>query len=160
MKDNQNQQPEWGYVNGPSPPGPPSQAPPNSGWKQPPPPNNYQPGPYPPNAQQYGQQYGQQSGPAAYYPERSSYYYPVEHKLPKGMSIASLVLGLLSLLLAPFITGPLAAILGGIAIGRCNRGEATGKGMAVAGVILGIVGVIGWIVLLAALGPEMELELE
>ena len=161
MNGNQDQQPEWGYIKSPTPPAPPQQGNPNGQWNQTPPPAppwqgqpnsqwpqappspNYQPGPYPPQ-QQYGQP-----------PQQSSYYYPVAGSLPKGMSIASLVLGLLSLLLAPFITGVLAAILGGIAIGRCNRDEAGGKGMAIAGVILGIIGIVGWVILLAALGPDM-----
>jgi hypothetical protein len=60
-----------------------------------------------------------------------------------GKAIASLVLGLLSLLFC-LLTGIPAIILGALAISSINRsrGELTGKGMAVAGICLGGVSVL------------------
>ena len=151
-------QPEWGYISTTNvnqqtiPPqtaipqqpyyaGPPQQAPYPQGPTSPPTYQGFRP------EEQYQQQ-------AAAYPG----YDPcaVSYSLPKGMSIASLVLGITSIFIAAFITGTLAIILGGIAIGRCNRGEAGGKGMAVAGLILGIIGEILMIIVLSTMGiPEI-----
>ena len=68
-----------------------------------------------------------------------------EYELPKGLAIWALVLGLLSLLCCGLCSIP-AIICGAIAIGRANRGEAGGKGMAIAGLVLGIVGVAAIII--------------
>ena len=62
-----------------------------------------------------------------------------------GMGTAALVLGILSFLCG-WILGLLAIIFGAIGIARANRGEATNKGMAVAGLILGIVFFSGWVI--------------
>jgi hypothetical protein len=62
------------------------------------------------------------------------------------MATASLVLGILGLFLP--ILGVLALIFGGIGISKANQG-ATGKGLAIAGLVLGI---IGTLVLLYMLG--------
>lgn len=58
-----------------------------------------------------------------------------------GFAIASLVLGIVWLW---FLGSVLAVIFGAIAIAQINRsqGAQTGKGMAVAGVVLGIIGVV------------------
>ena len=56
------------------------------------------------------------------------------------IAIASLVLGICSLTLiccGGFVIGIPAVICGVIAIKQANRGEASGKGMAIAGVITG-----------------------
>ena len=58
----------------------------------------------------------------------------------QGLAIASLVLGICSLTLVccgGFLIGIPAVICGVIAIKKANRGEATGKGMAIAGVTTG-----------------------
>jgi Domain of unknown function (DUF4190) len=65
-----------------------------------------------------------------------------------GLAVASLVCGLVGLLLANVILGPLAIIFGSVAYSRANRG-AEHKGMAVAGVILGIVDLVLFAVILA-----------
>ena len=149
MNHDSREQPEWGYIKAPTPQ--PQQYPPSDNqWSQAPPPGDYPQAPQPPYTQA-PQQYGQNAG----YPEYSPYSYPVQHSLPKGMSIWSLVLGIISLLFVPFLTGTVAVILGGIAIGRCNRGEASGKGMAVAGLVMGIIGIVGWVILLVAVGSQM-----
>lgn len=65
-----------------------------------------------------------------------------------GMATASLVLGILGFFLP--ILSILALIFGGIGISKANQG-ATGKGLAIAGLVLGIVGTL---VLLYVLGES------
>ena len=59
--------------------------------------------------------------------------------------VASLVLGVLSILFAAlgylaFVAGATAVVFGIIGIRRANRGMVSGRGLAVAGVVLGAVG--------------------
>lgn len=77
-------------------------------------------------------------------------------RLPKvdGLAIASLVLGIVW---AYWIGSILAVIFGAVAIKRINesQGWRTGKGMATAGLVLGLVGVATLIlVILAAAGSS------
>lgn len=70
-----------------------------------------------------------------------------------GKSIASMVLGILNLLLVfmPYISvilGILAIILSAISFKEIRRHGDTGKGMAVAGLVCGIVGTIFGIIIL------------
>lgn len=89
-----------------------------------------QPGQYPPPG--YGQPYGQQGGPQG--PQKN------------GLGIAALVLGILSLFSWFFLIGGLfgliAIILGIIALGRVKRGEANNKGMSLAGIVTGALGLL------------------
>ncbi|MBV9013093.1 MAG: DUF4190 domain-containing protein [Pseudonocardiales bacterium] len=72
-----------------------------------------------------------------------------------GFGVAALVLGLLALLVSwtvigGIILGALALIFGLLGQARAKRGEATNGGMSIAGVVLGIIGLliaIGLIVL-------------
>ena len=48
-----------------------------------------------------------------------------------------------------FVLGLLATVFGGVGLGKANRGEATNKGMAVAGLVLGIITMAVWPVLIA-----------
>jgi hypothetical protein len=62
-----------------------------------------------------------------------------------GLAVASLILGILSIVSFCFWflaipLGVVAAILGWVARGQVRRGEASGDGMAKAGLILGIIG--------------------
>ena len=66
-----------------------------------------------------------------------------------GFAIAALVCGIVGLFIANFILGPLAIIFGGIGLSRANRG-ARGRGMALAGIILGVIAIVLFIILLAA----------
>ena len=59
-----------------------------------------------------------------------------------GPAIASLVLGILGCI--PYITGLLAILFGIIGLRRSGDPYASGKGMAVAGLVLGIVSVVLW----------------
>src|SRR3954447_25965195 len=58
-----------------------------------------------------------------------------------GMAVASLVCGVLFCI--PVITGLLAILFGILGIRKASSGRAGGKGMAIAGLLLGIVGLGG-----------------
>jgi hypothetical protein len=64
-----------------------------------------------------------------------------------GLAIASLVCGILGLFFMNIILGPVAIVLGFVA--RRQAGAKNGAGMAKAGIVLGIVDVVLWLVLLA-----------
>lgn len=66
------------------------------------------------------------------------------------MGIAGLVLGIISLLLFGFILGILAIIFSSIGIQRANNGQATNKTMAIWGLVLGIIGFVGWMIFILA----------
>ena len=63
-----------------------------------------------------------------------------------GMAIAGFITGLVSLFLFGIILGPLGIIFSAIALKRIKRNpeKRKGRGLAIAGLILGICGVIGW----------------
>lgn len=69
-----------------------------------------------------------------------------------GLGTAALVLGIIGVVLCwiPF-TGwalnILAVIFGGVGMGRAKRGEATNKSSALAGLVLGAIGLAVWIVI-------------
>ena len=102
--------------------------------------------------QQYGQQqYGQQQayGQPAY--GQPAYGQPAFGQAPSGqarngLGVAALVLGILAALTGFFVIGGLfgvvAIVLGFLGRGRAKRGEATNGGMALAGIILGVIGVL------------------
>jgi hypothetical protein len=76
---------------------------------------------------------------------------PMGAQLPKGLSVASMVLGIVAVALfcLPFVNlvcGVLAAILGGVATKKIKAGEMGGKGMATTGLVLGII-VCAWFTL-------------
>lgn len=86
--------------------------------------------------QPYGQQpYGQQ--PYGHDPGR---------RPRNGFGIAALVLGILAVLSGFLFVGALfgiaAIVLGVLGRGRAKRGEATNGGMALAGIVLGVVGIL------------------
>lgn len=68
---------------------------------------------------------------------------------PRGLAIASLVTGIVSLFVAGIPLGILAIVFGAIAAGKLEKGD--GRGMAIAGLVLGIIGVLGALIFLAAL---------
>ena len=77
-----------------------------------------------------------------------------------GMAVASLICGIMSIVLAFFVClwflavplGLVAVILAIIARGKIARGEAGGAGLAKGGLITGIIGIILSIVIRAAIG--------
>jgi hypothetical protein len=58
------------------------------------------------------------------------------------MAIGSLICGILGCI--PVITSLLAVILGILGIKKSKQPNTGGKGLAIAGIILGIIGIIGW----------------
>lgn len=63
-----------------------------------------------------------------------------------GLGIAGMILGIASLFVAGLILGLLAVIFSMIALGRIKKNPDTrkGKGFAIAGLVLGGIGMIGW----------------
>jgi hypothetical protein len=107
-----------------APPSPPPAPPPAQGYA--PPPQGYAQAPAPFPQQSYGQ------------PSAQGHV---------GMAITSFVLSLVGLIacLGGILLGLLAIIFGGVAISASNRtGDRRGRGLAVAGLIIGIFDVICW----------------
>lgn len=82
--------------------------------------------------------------------------YPMGVAPRNGMGTAALVLGIIAVVLSVtvwggVILGILAIIFGSVGMGRARRGEATNRGSAMAGLILGIVA-IALLVLLVIVG--------
>lgn len=79
-------------------------------------------------------------------PPQERYRVPTPSPLPSGQAIAGFALSLGGLVTAAFVvTVPLAVIgvvISAIALSRCRRGVASGRGYAIAGLVLGILGVI------------------
>ena len=66
-----------------------------------------------------------------------------------GYAIASLVSGLVGLVTCcAFVPSILEVVFGGIALPSIQRGEARGRGLAIAGIVLGVIGLIAGIVVL------------
>jgi hypothetical protein len=75
-----------------------------------------------------------------------------------SLAVASLVLGIISWLLCPFVGGVLAVIFGHVARGQIRRTGEGGAGMAMAGLVLGyvhlavaVLATIIWILILGGL---------
>lgn len=103
------------------------------------PPGPYQPGPYPSGAYQGGYP----PPPMPY----GDYYQSAPAALKNGLGIAALVIAIIALLgsfsiIGGILGGIVAVILGVIGRGRAKRGEANNAGVALAGVILGVISII------------------
>jgi hypothetical protein len=72
---------------------------------------------------------------------RSDYVTPQPRT--NGYAIASLIFGVL--LCIPFITSILAVLFGAMGISKAKKARADGKGMAIAGLILGLLGLGLWL---------------
>ena len=110
-------------------------------------------GSYPPVSQPYppGPQFGGTPPP---WPQPYSGFPPSPPRRRNGLAIASLVLGIVALLLSwvpglGVVLGIFAVVTGVQARGRVKRGEADNKGAPVAGLVLAIVAIIISGVLLA-----------
>jgi hypothetical protein len=115
------------------------------------------PPPYPGAPGGYPQQYSQQYPPPPY-PPGAGYYpppppmpygaYPAPPTGPKnGLGIAALVTAIVSLpaalsIFGGFLLGIVAIVLGFVGYRRAKRGEATNGGIAIAGIALGVLGII------------------
>ncbi|HEY8752053.1 MAG TPA: DUF4190 domain-containing protein [Arthrobacter sp.] len=127
----------------------PPQFVPSQGSSVPPPPlydqNPYGAGQYSPPGDQYGAPYSQPPSP---YGQQSPYGQPAYGQAyygmpaePKGLSIASMVCGIASVLLGWFMIPQIAAIITGhLALRR----EPTGKGMSITGLVLGYLCLLGY----------------
>ncbi len=147
--DWQPQPPPYGAPPGwtpPPPPPPPYAAPP--GWTPPPPPPSpygappgWQPPPYagPPA-------YGTPPGgyPAYGYPP-AGYYQP---QTTNGFSIAALICSIV-LGWVPFLGGVLGVTFGLIGLRQCKRTGQRGRGLAIAGIVIGAVAIALWILFFA-----------
>jgi hypothetical protein len=76
--------------------------------------------------------------------------------LPTGLAVASLVLGILglagSVLVIGGLLGLVALILGIVALGKIKRGEAGGRGMALGGIITGILAMLVTLLIIVTVG--------
>ncbi len=108
------------------------------------PPGSYNPGPYPPGPY-----------PGAYPPAPYGDYYQGPPPAPKnGLGVAALVVAIIALIgsfsvVGGILLGIVAVILGFIARGRAKSGEATNGGVALAGIILGVVSIIAGLAFIA-----------
>ena len=107
-------------------------------------PDSYGPGPYPPGPY-----------PGAYPPAPYGDYYQGPPPAPKnGLGVAALVVAIIALIgsfsvVGGILLGIVAVILGFIARGRAKSGEATNGGVALAGIILGVVSIIAGLAFIA-----------
>lgn len=86
--------------------------------------------------------------------------YPGYPQPSNGLGVAAFVLGLLSVVACFTVFGPIvfgipAVVLGALARGKASRGEATNGGLALAGLICGVVGIVmgAALTLLLVFGP-------
>ncbi|MCF4120688.1 DUF4190 domain-containing protein [Antribacter sp. KLBMP9083] len=67
--------------------------------------------------------------------------YPTQQPSTDGLAIAALVTGILSLGIIPII-------LGALALSRIKKSGQSGRGMAIAGIVLGALGIFAWVALI------------
>ena len=73
-------------------------------------------------------------------------------KPAEGFGVASMVLGIVSLFVFGIPAGTLAVIFGGIALSRVRKDPSLrGRGMAIAGLVCGIIGIVGALYIVAIL---------
>ena len=103
-----------------------------------PPQQGAQPGGYPPPPPQYGAYPGGYPPPAAASPQN-------------GLGVASLVVAIVALfsVVGGIVLGVVAIILGFLGRGRVKRGEADNGGIAIAGIVLGLLSIVESIVVIA-----------
>jgi uncharacterized membrane protein len=118
-----------------------SQFPPNPNQG---PPGNYPQGNYPPGG-----------FPPPIQPYASGMYLPPMQPRTSGAAITSLVLGLL--FCVPFVTGLGAVLAGLIGLSTTRKPNVSGKGLAIAGLILGLLSVVGWGVIAGLFGAAWKL---
>ncbi|CRK59787.1 putative integral membrane protein [Alloactinosynnema sp. L-07] len=124
---------------------------------------------YPPQSDEpYGQPAESQPGSYGYapqapaypqqgYPAQAGYHGPAAPQ--NGLGTAGFVTGLLGLILfwVPLIGLVLAIIgvsLSGVGMAKANRGEANNKGLAIAGLVCGVIGVTIWLIAFIAVASS------
>ena len=95
------------------------------------------PPPQPPYPQQ---PFGQPAQPQGYPPPGQ--VAPQQQRRTSGAAIASLIFGILGCI--PFITGLLAVICGILGIAKTKDPRYTGRGLAIAGLLLGLLSIVLW----------------
>ncbi|GAB2866021.1 DUF4190 domain-containing protein [Lentzea nigeriaca] len=98
----------------------------------------------------YGQQPGQPYGQPMYGQQPMYGGYGYQPPKPQTNAILALVLSLVGFATCG-VTSIAGVIFGHIAMGRIKRGEEDGRGMALAGVIIGYVVIAGWLIYLAVI---------
>lgn len=84
-------------------------------------------------------------------PPGAGYGYPQPPpRQSNGLAIASLVCAIVGILVFGIVLGPLAVIFGAVGLSRANRG-ASGKGLAIAGIVVGSVVTVLSIIAIAVL---------
>jgi Domain of unknown function (DUF4190) len=108
------------------------------------------PSPPLPTPMQYGAYPGSYPPPP---PQPYTGYAPPPAAPKNGLGIAALVIAIIGLfsVFGGLLLGVVAVILGFIGWGRAKRGEATNAGVAIAGIVLGFLGVIVSIAAIALL---------
>ncbi len=78
-----------------------------------------------------------------------------------GLAVAALVVAIAGIPLFGLITGLVAIILGSLALGHIRQSRQTGTVLALAGVLLGVADMAGWLIFLSVVlsrpGPSLEL---
>lgn len=81
-----------------------------------------------------------------------------DNKTTSGMSVTAMILGIVGLVFvwAPFIgfiCSILGIIFGGVGISQTKKNpNLSGRGMAIAGLVCGILGIVIWVILAAVIG--------
>ena len=104
--------------------------------------------PPPPPPPQYGAYHGSYPPPP---PAPYAGYTPPPAAPKNGLGVAALVIAILALVLCWSIVGGIifgvcAVIIGFVARGRVKRGEATNGGVAISGIVLGVLAIIASLV--------------
>jgi hypothetical protein len=97
--------------------------------------------------------YGAPAATGPWQQHQQPVYYVSQQRRQNGMAVASLVLGIIGLVLFAFIVPPLLALIFGlVAMGqiRDSGGTQEGRGLAIAGVVLGGVGLALFVVAIIA----------
>lgn len=155
--DGQDEPPAYGQA--PTPPPNFEKGPPPPGYGQIPPPS-YGQAPPPGYGQIPPPSYGQVPPPGYSYPP-PGYGYP--RPRTEGMAVASMVLGITSIFFCYLgvLIGPVAiglSIAGRRSINAEPPGAVTGKGMATAGLVTGIIGTLIWAAVIAAVVISVQNE--
>nr|MCH9732457.1 DUF4190 domain-containing protein [Actinomycetes bacterium] len=106
----------------------------------------------PPQPPQYGAYQGSYPPPPPQYGGYPGGYPPPAAAAPKnGMGVASLVVAIIALfsVVGGVVLGVVAVILGFLGRGRVKRGEADNGGVAIAGIVLGLLSIVVSIVVIA-----------
>src|SRR5687767_12458003 len=82
------------------------------------------------------------------------YAYPFQPVKTDGVSIAALVVGLIGMCVP--LLNIVAIILGAIGMSRTNKPGIGGKGFAIAGLVLGIVGFLSSVMMISIMLPALN----